>query len=93
MTTEADIENAFVDYAESRGCEALKLRVDGQNGFPDRTVLTPVGVMFIEFKRPKGHMSQAQWLWRKVLQALGYEVITAMSLQSAKKVLEDFLNR
>ena len=93
MTSEADIENAFVAYAESRGCEALKLRVDGQNGFPDRTVLTPFGVIFIEFKRPKGRMSQAQWRWRKVLQALGFEVITTTSLRSAKKALEEFLRR
>lgn len=44
--TESAIEKAFVQFAESVGCQALKLRLDGQNGWPDRTVVTPRGIFF-----------------------------------------------
>lgn len=93
MTTEADIENAFVAYASSRGCEALKLRIDGQNGWPDRTVISPGGVLFMEFKRPEGKLRPMQKVWRKMLREMGHEVWTPRSVEEAKTILDRFLGR
>lgn len=88
---EADIENQFVKYAEANQCVALKLRIDGQNGFPDRTVLTPRGVVFMEFKTPVGKLRPMQRFWRNVLRKTGYEVHTPRSFEDAKKILDKTL--
>lgn len=91
MTLEADIEKAFVEYAESRGCRALKLRIDGQNGFPDRTVITCNGVLFIEFKRPKGKLRAAQKLWRLTLESMGFNVLVPTKIGEAESFLAEYL--
>lgn len=88
---EADIENAFTRYAESLGCLCLKLRIDGCNGWPDRTILTPKGVLFMEFKRPEGKLRPMQTVWRKVLEDLRYPIHTPRSFEKAKQILDEFL--
>ena len=89
--SEADIENQFVDHVKSLGYLALKLRIDGQNGWPDRTVITDRGVMFFEFKTPQGRLSAAQGRWMRSLRRLGYKTDTATSLNQAKAALRRFL--
>ena len=92
MRPEATIENRFVEYAEARDCMALKLRIDGRNGWPDRTVITPAGrTMFVEFKTTKGCLSAAQREWIVELQSLGYDVTVATSFLQAKDALDLFL--
>lgn len=89
---EADIENAFVDYAHSINVEALKLRIDGENGFPDRTVITRKGVFFVEFKRTAAsRLRPRQRYWRRVLVGLGFPVLVTHSTDEAVKVLNDWL--
>ena len=88
---EATIEKAFVAYAESKGCHALKLRIDGKNGFPDRTVLTPRGVFFIEFKAPGGKLRPAQEEWIERLRKLGFYVAVIDSVVIAEWTLNTVL--
>lgn len=89
---EKKTEDAFVAYALSRGCEADKLRIDGEEGFPDRTVLTPVGTFFIEFKRTATDKPSAtQRKQIKKLRRLGYLVLVTHELQEAKDTLDRFL--
>jgi len=91
--TEAQIEQDFVDYAHAMGCRPLKLRIDGEDGFPDRTVLTPDGgVLFVEFKRPGGRLRPQQKQWLARLQSLGHPAIVATSVQQAARALCDVLN-
>lgn len=90
MGAEAKIEAAFVAYCLTRGISALKLRIDGANGFPDRTVLTPRGVFFAEFKTPKGKLSAAQARWKKTLEGLGYAFIVPRVTGEAETFLEKF---
>jgi hypothetical protein len=92
VTLEADIENAFVTYAESQGCEAYKLRIDGTNGFPDRTILIPGGwTLFIEFKKPGGSLRPAQKKTIKRLLQLGHAVHVCDSFEDAKQILDQTL--
>ena len=59
---ESHIEKSVVKYVEDvlKG-EALKLRIDGKNGFPDRSIKLPNGIEFlIEFKTPTGKLRSAQ---------------------------------
>ena len=88
---EAIIEKQFVEYVESRGCLALKLRVDGRKGFPDRTIITPHGVMFIELKAQGGKPSRHQLNWQITLRNYGYVSEITNNLERAKRLLEDFL--
>lgn len=67
---EAAIEESFVRQATQHGWLALKLTAPGR-GFPDRTVFTPWGVFFIEFKREGGRVSKAQELWLELLSPYG----------------------
>jgi hypothetical protein len=88
---EARTEEAFCRFAESHGCLPLKLRVDGQKGFPDRTVLTRSGVLFVEFKSPTGRCSEHQNEWLDKLRSLGYVVLVARFKGEAERKLAEFL--
>ena len=89
---EADTEQAFVWYAEIQGCEARKLRDEGEDGFPDRTVMTPYGTFYIEFKRgPDDELRPSQIVWKNRLEALGYIVLVTWELDEAKQLLDMFL--
>ena len=91
---EADTEEAFVKYAEELGCEAKKLREDGVNGFPDRTILTPRGSYFIEFKRTeKETLRPEQRKQIKRLRELGRVVLVTHCLETAKRSLDKWLER
>lgn len=87
--TEAELEKECVKLVEAAGGEALKLRIDGQNGFPDRTVLMPYGRWFmVEFKRPGGVLSAKQRHWCQRLIDLGYDVYVVDNINIFKKILE-----
>ncbi len=71
--TEADLESTVVELVEDlyKG-EALKLRIDGRNGYPDRTILLPGQPAFtVELKTPTGSPSDGQLFWHKRLFDLG----------------------
>jgi len=95
MKPEARIEAHFVRYCHypARGVYALKLRIDGANGFPDRTVLTPAGVFFVEFKAPAGKLSPTQIAWKAKLEKLGFAVLVPKAIGEAEKFLDDFLRK
>jgi len=83
MGPEAKVETDIVAWATSMGGVALKLKIDGQRGFPDRTILMPGGiVLFVEVKKPKGGVvSQQQKDWVRKLSDLGFVVIVATSVE------------
>lgn len=90
FSTEADIENAFVKYAESKGCLALKLAITGRRGFPDRTVFCPNGrVLFIEFKKPGGKSTRGQDAMMCQLREFGFAALIIDSLEDAVDELDD----
>jgi hypothetical protein len=91
---ESEIEGAFVKYAQARGCYALKLRLDGRNGWPDRTVIGPEGlVMFVEFKRPGSKLRPMQRVWVKVLESQGFVVIRPTRIGEAEAKLDELLGQ
>lgn len=88
---EAEIEQAVCDYAKSIGCLAVKLRADGDIGFPDRTIFTARGVMFIEFKTPRGRLRKRQEVWIDYLRRLGFKVEIVTSVRQGERVINTFL--
>ena len=87
---ECDIERKFVKFCLDKGWECLKLRFDGENGFPDRTVLTPNGIYFIELKRPGGKLRARQRVWLDKLNNLGYKADYFDSLETAVEWIEQW---
>ena len=68
---EKHTEEKFVAWCQANKWECLKLRIDGQNGFPDRTVITPWGVFFVEFKRTANDaLRPRQQFWQNCLEEL-----------------------
>ncbi len=89
---ETDIETPFVSYCKTKGCKALKLRLIGLRGFPDRSIFCPGGrVFFIEFKRKGKKQTGPQKLWQRILEELGFEYYVCNDLDKAKGILDNFL--
>ncbi len=65
---ESDLETQVINYCTKRGWLCLKLRLVSMIGFPDRTIVTHTGVVFVELKRAKqGKASEAQKYWLNLL--------------------------
>lgn len=85
-------EDKFVEYAESKGCLCFKLRIDGINGFPDRSVFLPDGrVFFIEFKRPGGKVRPGQAEMKRQLEKRHFRVYVFDSFEDAKRMLDNWI--
>jgi hypothetical protein len=92
---ESVAETRFVTYVKKElNLECLKLRIDGRDGFPDRSVLCNDGrIIFFEFKRV-GHESRLrpqQRQWRKRLEQLGFEYHVVSSAEQAQLHLTNFI--
>ena len=91
---EASIEDAFVKYAKSKGCKALKLILLNKRGFPDRTVLTPNGgILFIEFKKKGEKLRSTQIPVKKILTDLGFEYYVCDEKGQAEKQLDRYISK
>ena len=84
---ERDAEDRFVTWIESLGFEAWKLRIDGRDGFPDRTVVTDQGTAFFEFKRPGGKLRPQQ---RQLIRRLGELKAPVFVVHTLKEAKEHF---
>ena len=74
---ESSIERRFVSKMKALGILAIKLKLMGNRGLPDRMLLLPGGrVIFIEFKRPGEDLRPLQKHVHKKLLGLNHEVKT-----------------
>lgn len=83
---ERDLEADIVRWAIEQGGEALKLKIEGRRGFPDRTILLPGGIaIFPEVKRDRGSDRRAQQIvWIERLQELGFAADFVTSLEQVE---------
>ncbi len=90
---EKDIEEQVCKWVEDRGGQCLKLKIEGERGFPDRMILLPAIVsrgesyevsMFVELKRPGGEVSPHQAKWIEKLTTLGQAARVCYSLDDVK---------
>ena len=87
---EADIEKDVVRFVESVGGECLKLKIDGQRGWPDRTLLLQEGlILFVELKTKSGRIRQQQVHWVSRLKSLGFKVKVCRSLEEVRNFVND----
>lgn len=65
MAYEADLEAWCRKEATKAGGYLLKWVSPGNKGVPDRILLMPGYVAFIEFKGPKGELAPLQRVWQQ----------------------------
>ena len=66
---ESTLEDDVIKWAEAEGGRALKLKIENERGFPDRTIILPgARIVFPELKRPgrnkrsKQQIEMVAWL-------------------------------
>ena len=87
MKTEAQIEAAACQWAKEQGWLAYKFTSPARRSVPDRLFIKDGRVVFIEFKRPGGKLTEGQEREIDRLRKAGVEVCVCYSVQEAKEVL------
>jgi hypothetical protein len=84
---ESSIERAFRDWVKrDLGLKARKLVDQGEEGFPDRTIILPGGrIVCVEFKSETGHLRPGQARRIAELQGLSVPVLVTSNLREAKQ--------
>lgn len=89
---ESELEREVVRWAESEGGRALKLKLDNERGFPDRTIILPGrAIAFPELKRAKGSTKryEQQKRWVAWLQSMGLPSEFCSTLDEVKELIEE----
>ena len=86
---EYEIERKLVEGVEDLGGLCLKLAITGRRGWPDRTVIFPHWIGFVELKRKGGKLSKQQQDWIAELRELGFECEVLEGIED----VEDYLER
>lgn len=82
---ESQIEARLVRAVKQRGGLCFKWVSPGNNGVPDRIVITPQGrVIFVELKTDTGRLSQIQVLQQGLLRSRKAEVVTLYGMQDVE---------
>lgn len=76
-----------VAWAEANGWVARKVQYPNRAGCPDRFFFKAGRLVMIEFKRPKGKLSDGQVREHKRLHEVGWPVYVCYSAAEAIKVL------
>jgi len=87
MALESQFESEMVEWAKTEGGRALKLKLENERGFPDRTLILPYGgIAFPELKRAKGSTKKYEQQKRMVewLQAMGFPSEFCSTLEEVK---------
>jgi hypothetical protein len=81
---EQQIEHYFVEQVKKNGGVALKFVSPGNTGVPDRIVIFPGIIHFVELKSTVGVLSPTQKVQHKRLAGLGFDVTTISTKEAAK---------
>lgn len=88
-TREKTVEDYLRDEVKARGGRCIKMDPSTQGlGIPDRLIVLPGLLAFVETKRPRGgRLSSAQKIWRDMLQRFGLPWYVLKTVQD----VDDFL--
>lgn len=89
---EKHVENYLKILVEQSGGYCLKFVSPGTRGVPDRIVLSPRGIFFVELKRPKGgRLSPHQKRWQKKFEDLGLKIHVLKNQEEVLTFVERYL--
>ena len=89
MAYEADLEAWCRERAVRDGGYLLKWVSPGNKGVPDRILLLPCFVAFIEFKALSGKLSALQQVWYDRLTKMGHNVYIVRTKDQFREILID----
>lgn len=88
MVSEAAIERKCAALAKRAGCWMPKWSSPSHAGVPDRILIMPGRIIFIEFKAPGKHPTRLQHHYLSMLQNMGHTAAVIDSVDDFKKILE-----
>lgn len=88
---ESDLEKQVVEWVSKRGGRCLKVKLENQRGFMDRTIWLPEGFnCWVELKIPGGNgkISPHQKLWMVRALKLGQKAFFCDDFEHFKQVMK-----
>ncbi|MCU4298802.1 VRR-NUC domain-containing protein [Brevibacterium permense] len=90
---EHDVEAHLLDRCRQMGFLCMKFTSPGRAGVPDRVVVTPMGTVFIETKRPGGRLSRLQEEIIEKMRRAGAEVHVVDTVAGVDELVEHLATR
>jgi hypothetical protein len=91
MVLEQSIEKYLADETKLRGGRAVKLHPAGAKGIPDRLVILPGALYFVELKRPRGGvLDKLQVWWQRYLTRLGHPVLVLRTKEQVDELFRAY---
>lgn len=87
--SEKKVEKALVDGCKEKGWMCLKWTSPGARGVPDRIVITPYDVYFVELKQVGGRLSEEQKTVFERLHKVGHMPFVLYTIEEVKQWIED----
>jgi hypothetical protein len=81
---EVRVEQLLRKLVVETGGICKKWTCPGQRGVPDRIIIWPGAIFFVETKAPKGKLSMHQIVFHKQLSAFGFEVVVLNTQQKVR---------
>lgn len=85
---ESAIEKSLKKYCQKLGLPYIKLDASLYKGIPDRMVILPGAVLFIELKTKEGRLSFHQIIWQERLERLGHRFHVVRSVKEGKELID-----
>lgn len=85
---ERDIEKRLVREIRAMGGEAFKWVSPGNDGVPDRIVMLPGLIIFVELKTDRGRLAGVQRVQIRRIQRWGQEVVVVQGMDELDQFLE-----
>ena len=90
---EADVEKYLRAQAIALGYVCFKFTAAGTTGVPDRVLITPVGTIFVEVKRPGGPLRVNQERRIPIMRRAGAEVHVIDTRDQVRALLAELVER
>lgn len=89
IVDERDVEKYLKQQVEKRGGLCWKFVSPGNAGVPDRLVILPKKIIFVELKAPKKEARKLQEARAKQLKSLGFEFYVLDTKEKVKEVISN----
>lgn len=90
IDSEKLVEKKLCEYTKNAGGYCMKVMTQFFNGFPDRMILLPGGIIFfVEVKTTKQKARKLQVHIHNKLKELGFDVYVIDRVVNAKKLIDD----
>lgn len=90
---EREVESHLLARCRQMGFLCMKFTSPGRSGVPDRVVVTPMGTVFVETKRPGGKLSRLQEVVTEKMRRAGAEVHVVGSVAGVDELVEHLATR